>query len=307
MEMQLIKDGLHNWLERHPKLVPGHFSFNGSKRLVCGGFRILTHSSRILPDLIIPGFHKTASTSLYYYLIQHPNIGKAEYKEIEYFSYSYWRGEKWYRSHFPTRFTKNKFEKKFKQKYFSIDGSPGYSIHSLVPERIQKLIPNAKLIFILRNPIDRAYSDYQYQFREGWEHTPSFEEAIEQDGKRYDNSVKNYKNDSVRAYNLFQKIDTPYLSVSKYVNYLENWFNYFPKENFLILLTEELESNPDQTFEKIFKFLDIPSFKISNLSKQNVGSYSHMSHKTRESLITLFKPYNERLEKLLNRKFNWDI
>lgn len=304
--MQLIRDGLHNWLVRHPKLIPENFSYAGTKRIVGGGFRILTSSSRILPELIIPGFHKTASTSLYYYLIQHPNIGKAEYKEIEFFSYSYWRGMKWYRSHFPTKFTKNKFEKTNKQKYFTLDGSPGYSIHPLVPKRIQELIPNAKIIFILRNPIDRAYSDYQYQFKEGWEHTTTFEEAISQDQERYDDSIKKYEDNLVRAYNLYELINTPYLSVSKYVNYLEKWFNYFPKENFLILSTEELQSNPVHTFNQIFNFLQLPNFKILNLEKQNVGSYNKMNSKTRESLIEFFKPYNEKLEKLLNQKFHWE-
>ena len=83
------RNKIRKWLLLHPKINP----FNNL-------FRMYSSSSRLLPDVMIVGFHKTATTSLHNYLIQHPNILKPTRKEIGYFSVLFWRGEMWYKSHF---------------------------------------------------------------------------------------------------------------------------------------------------------------------------------------------------------------
>ena len=79
-----FRDSSRNWLINHPRMNPYNFSLVGT-------FRTLTIPLRTLPDFLIIGFHKTATTSLYDYLIQHPNIGSATHKELHYFDTYFWR------------------------------------------------------------------------------------------------------------------------------------------------------------------------------------------------------------------------
>ena len=88
-----------------------------------------------------------------------------------------------------------------------------------------------------------------------------------------------------------------------YVEQLERWFKIFPKENFFICKTEDLNSH---TLMNIFKFLDLPKYDIENITSSNIGKYDKMDDSTREKLIEFFSSYNSKLSRLLNMDFNWN-
>jgi len=288
------------WLHRH-KLAHQIY-----KKILYGLFQrhfyYLTGPIRVLPDFIIIGCQKCATTSLYDYLVQHPSILSAAQKEIHYFDSNYNIGITWYKSFFPTVFSKN-MQKLYKRKFVTGEASPMYIFNSIVPKRMSKVLPHVKLIAILRNPIDRAYSHYNMQVKNGYE-TLSFEEAINSEEKRISGErEREEQNENYVGINLR---DYSYLSRGLYVNQLKSWMNYFPKNQFLILSTEDLEDNPNLIVNQIFEFLEIPPYKIHNLQKLNVGEYKSMNTSTRMKLIDYFKPYNEQLNRLLNRNFDWD-
>ena len=106
---------------------------------------------RMLPDFVIIGAQKSGTSSLYDFVVQHPAILPAAKKELHYFSLGYKKGEYWYRLRFPIRAS---------QKLLSGEASPIYLFYPMVPGRMKKLLPDVKLIVILRNPVDRAYSHY---------------------------------------------------------------------------------------------------------------------------------------------------
>ena len=129
---------------------------------------------RMLPDFVIIGAQKSGTTSLDEFVYQHPAILPAAKGVHCYFALHYKKGEDWYRLRFPIRAS---------QKFLSGEGSPIYLFYPWVPGRMKKLLPDVKLIVILRNPVDRAYSHYHHTKRKKRE-TLSFEEATNSEEER---------------------------------------------------------------------------------------------------------------------------
>ena len=156
------------WLLAHPDFNPYRFSLKRA-------YRIMTNQIRVLPDFVVIGSTKSGTTSLHYYLIQHPNI--ISERNVHFFEYMQTNSIEWYRAHFPTKAYKN-FKKIIrKEKLIVGEQTATYIFHPLIPKRVHATIPNAKLIVVLRNPVDRAFSNYQHQVREGIEKR-TFEDAI---------------------------------------------------------------------------------------------------------------------------------
>ena len=292
--MGYFRNKARNWLIRHPRL---RAFYRQSE------FRMLTSHLRVLPDFVIIGAQKSGTTSLYDFVIKHPAIAPASEKEPRYFSTQHKFGELWYRSNFPTKLSRYYFTKRTNHKLLSGEATTSYLFHPMASSRMKKVLPDVKLIVILRNPVDRAYSNYHYSVRHNKE-TLSFEEGIELEEKRCakerERLIKDPDSITVHYH------DNSYLAKGVYVDQLEEWFRHYDKEQFLILNTEDFRENPQQTLDQVFDFLGVASFRAENLRNLNIGNYKEMNTDTRKFLIEYFKPHNERLSKLLQRSFNWD-
>ena len=195
------------------------------------------------------------------------------------------------------------FTKKTNQKLLSGEASPNYLFVPIVPCRMKKILPDVKLIVILRNPVDRAYSDYQHAVRANRE-TLSFEKAIELEEERCaDEREQNIKDPECLADNYHSY---SYLARDLYADQMERWFQYYNRDQFLVLTTEDFAKNPQQTLNQFFDFVDVYPFQVGNLTNLQVGNYKNMDKSTRKLLIEYFKPCNKRLSKLLRRSFDWD-
>jgi len=258
----------------------------------------ITSPIRVLPDFIVIGVGRGGTTSLYHYLGQHPCIAKSAYDELGFFDTNYELGLNWYRSMFPTKLTKRSIEKKH-GKFLSYEVTPSYIRRPWVAERISKILPNIKLIAILRNPIDKTYSHYNMSVTEGSQKL-SFEDAIKEDMQKLESNVLQ-ENEYFHV-----SVENSYLARGFYAEQLQMWFNLFPKERLYIISTEDLSSKTNETLNSIFDFLQLPHYKISDLDRQRVGKYPLMNPETRRLLIDYFKPHNEKLYLLLGKRFNWD-
>ena len=246
---------------------------------------------------------KSGTSSLYNFVIQHPAIAPASKKEIEYFSTLPQGGKWWYQSNFPTKLSRYYFYKKTNQKLFSGEATPMYLFHPLVPSRMKEILPDVKLIVILRNPIDRAYSHYNHSLRTNNE-SLSFEKAIEiEEGRLTGEREQLIKNPYFvpKHYRSHS-----YLARGVYADQLEDWFRYYDRKQFLILSTEDFYQNSQQILDQVFDFLGVIPFQAESLTNQNIGNYKKMNKNTRKFLIEYFKPHNERLFNLLQRSFDWD-
>ena len=292
----MLKNCIKNLLRKYPNAYAGRLN----KRSL---FRSLTSNSRILPDFVIIGESKCGTTSLYNYMIQHPAIKPALTKEINFFNWSYDNPQNWYNAHFPTKFKKKFSKNVFKKPFLTGEATPLYLFNSQVPKRMFKIIPNVKIIIVLRNPIDRAYSHYHdLGVRLGGEKR-TFGDAIRSELK-----ILEEKNYVITDYDgnftdrLYQ-----YVVRGIYLDHLKIWMDVYPVKQFLILKTEELEKNPSEILDSVFKFLSIPDYdKINFEKKHNVSKYEPMNEQSRKMLKEFFKPHNKNLYKFLKQDFEWD-
>ena len=246
--MGYLKDKAKKYLYQHPHL---HAVYRQNK------FRIITSYLRGLPDFVIIGAQKAGTTSLYNFITHHPSIAPAHQKELHYFSIQYNFGELWYRSNFPTNLSRH--YKKTKQKLLSGEASPTYHFYPMVPFRMKDILPDVKLIMILRNPVDRAYSQYHDSVRMNLE-TLSFEKAIEMEEERCAGERERMIRDPCFVPKHYRCHS--YLARGIYAAQLEDWFKYYGREQFLILTTDDFHKNLQQTMDQVFDFLAVSSFPV---------------------------------------------
>jgi hypothetical protein len=189
-----------------------------------------------LPNLIGCGAGKSGTTSLYYYLSQHPQIYMAAAKEIHFFSRHFHKGVPWYESHFPTGLD------------VPVVGefSTSYMLDTAVPERIAALIPNANLLFIFRNPVERAYSNYWFSISIG---TQDREQSF---------------SDAIRTADGHKK----YIASGCYYQHLAQFLRFFSPQQIFVMITEEFKRSPIQQMALCYDFLGVDSTFRPDINQQ---------------------------------------
>jgi len=275
---------IRNFLILHPRLNPFL-----QTRMGIG--RRLTAFLRKDPNFMIIGAGKCGTTTLHRWLSEHPKIKSAFFKEIHYFDSYSTCGLDWYRAHFP-----------LKSKFFTLDATANYLDHPAVPLRIKKVYPTMKFIIILRDPIERAFSHYNHTKRNGDEQL-SFTEAIEKEDERLSGEIEKISEDPLYQGTNYNKYS--YLYEGLYYEQFKLWFEHFDRDQFLILEFKKTFSNPKEALNKIYEFLGLEPYYDIDYSKYNVGKYEKINLVDNEKLLNFFKPYNEKLVKLLGPEFNF--
>jgi hypothetical protein len=274
-------------------------SFRRDLRL---GFRYLTSPFRVLPDFVIIGAKKCATTTLYSYLTQHPAIAPAFRKEIYYFNACWEKGRAWYRAFFPSVLEREAARRIARRPFLTGEATPDYLFHHHSPRRLAATIPSARLIAILRDPVDRAYSFYHHNLRAGLE-TLSFEEAVDREDERL--AGERAKLEADEAYFSFAHEHHSYLTRGIYADQLEHWGEFFPRSQLLVLSTSRLTERPAETLRKALDFLELPYREPRAFEKLNAVPYAPMSADTRARLQGFFAPHNRRLYDFLGEDLGW--
>ena len=264
-------------------------------------FKGLFHSK---PDFLIIGGEKCGTTSLYEYLIKHPHVLPAKGKEVYYFDYKFQNGFGWYKTFFPKILTKKFIGLIKNKKILSGEATPRYLNHPHSPKRILKLLPNVKLIILLRNPIDRAFSHYNMETDQGKE-TLSFKDSIEHEDERiipeYE-KMKQNENYYGRKYYWYSHVEA-----GIYIKYLKRWIEMFPKNQILIVKSEDLFENTSITYNKVLDFLGLSYHELSGYKKFKERQYAEkLDPDLRKKLSSFFQPHNEELYEFLKKDFAWE-
>lgn len=262
-----------------------------------------TSSIRSSPSFIIVGGQRCGTNSLYEYLVAHPRIGRAlPIQEVHYFDLHFDKGLRWYRGHFPIRGGLRSAGRSGTPPITG-ESSPYYMFHPLAPRRIAETLPDAKIFVLLRNPIDRAYSHFQHERARGVE-TFSFEEAISREEDRLAGEVERMCSDP--GYQSFNHQHFSYLARGRYIEQLETLFSLFPREQILVLLSEQLFSDPAGTHSAALRFLGIPPQSLPGYARHNPGRYTDLDKKLRGRLSDYFAESNDRLYRTLDTDFRWE-
>lgn len=201
-----------------------------------------------LPNTYIIGVQKAGTTSLHYWLSQHPDIyGPNEYKDVDYFA-----------NPEIADMAKERLVKDFVHhngESIVFQSHVNYIFYAKALDRIKTLTPEAKLIVVLRNPIDRAISAFRYFRKMGQEPRPAEKALL-------------YKPKEKMSYSK-QNNDFTYLEHGMYGQQLEKVYEIFDQEKVLILQFKELKNKPNELIQKVFKFLNIEETFIPNFQKKN--------------------------------------
>ena len=257
-------------------------------------YRRQTAYWRTLPDFLIVGAQKSGTSTLYHLLSQHPQVKAALRKEVHFFDNQFEKGEIWYRAHFPYETSGN---------FITGEASPYYLFHPRTPERIARLLPQARLIFVLRDPVDRAYSHYHHNRRRGREPL-SFEKAIAKEEERIDGEGERMLNDATYRSPTHQYYS--YLRRGHYEKQLSNYREHFQERQMLVLKSELFFEDTATVWSRILDFLDLTAVALPEDTAYHVGSYSDLSENLRVRLQEHFASYNRRLAAEWGKEFKWD-
>jgi hypothetical protein len=248
--------------------------------------------ARALPGAMIIGAMKSGTSSLHYYLTQHPQVIPPLRKEVHYFDLNFDRGEPWYRANFG----------RAGQGGVNIDSSPYYLFHPQVPQRAHDLLPDARLIVLLRDPVRRAYSHYWHERDKGREPL-SFEDAIAAEPDRIGRDHERLARGEIGRSDAHQYFS--YLARSRYAEQIERWLRVYPREQLLVLRFEDLAKDPLPVLNRALGCLGLPALQGAKLEPRNTRKYPPVEIATAERLRQYFAPHNAALEALLGERMPW--
>lgn len=236
-------------------------------------------------DFIIMGTQKGGTTALSLNISKHPDIyidnnPDPTISEVHFFDINWKKGIEWY---------KKKFD--YSRKMIG-EKTPELMYLDCTFPLIQLVNPYVKIILILRNPIERAYSAWKHTSKYG--ETRSFEDAI-----KYE---IDYKLDENKT---FHTSMTHYLQRGLYYKQIINILKWFSKDNLLILINEEVLKDMNKEYNKVYFFLNLPEFIGKYKLEYVSNNKSKINKDTYNSLISFFKEDIELLEKLIGHKTGW--
>lgn len=246
------------------------------------------------PDFMVIGAMKAGTSTLYKCICQHPKIQRAKVKELHFFETDKYKtlGLKWYESQF----------QKLKSDEITGEGTVGYIYYPMVPKLVKKHYPKTKLILILRNPANRAYSHYQHRVR-NMQEKRKFEEIV-MPILTGDSSINlSWSKQKSASLSTGENI----LRRGVYIKQVENWLKYFDRSQLHIVIFEDFIKNPQKCMKGIYKFLGVNYFDGFNSASHNTYSYSKIKPVTRKFLVDFYKPFNKKLEAFLGRSLHWNF
>ena len=243
------------------------------------------HFKKKAPDFIIIGVGKSGTTSLYRYLGKHPQILLPNKKELRFFDRNFERGYQWYLAQFPSICDRSDL--------LTGEASPSYFFKPHAAQRLYDFAPETKIIVMLRNPVDRSISGYYQNQKLGIKHE-TLEATIEREIE-----IINQKSEAELAYG------GSILGESLYYYKLKRWMKIFPRNQFLIINSQDFFSHPAKFMAETFQFLDLPVVDRDKYQKHNVGSYPQVTSEVKQQLKDFFVPHNQKLAEFLNTNFSW--
>ena len=278
-------------------------------------------SEYIKPGFMIIGAQKAGTTALYKYLSKHPCVLTAKHKELNFFSCEskFNRGVDYYHSLFP-------LAEPDQSGVITFDDSPDYFVKPGASKRIFEYNPNIKLIAILRDPVERAFSAWNmykkyYKKDESWFHNwmtrcddrYDKSKSVQRDLKRFVSfgyaireELEAIQQDKKK--DMFASIEAPLLLHGQYAEQAERFLNLFDKDQLLILENRSFGADTAGLLRNIENFLNLTGhdWESEDLSPVLKGEYEdEISAETRSLLREYYKPFNEKLFELLGESYDW--
>lgn len=299
--------GVHGTIARAKRLVMDL----GSEVFRVVGW--LTGSWRPMPDFLLIGTKRGGTTSFYYDLLKLPQVlpmfPSAKYlpkanetKGVHFFDTYYTRGLRWYRSYMPTTWARGRAEARLGKRVVVGEASPYYLFHPLAAARAYGALPNAKILLLLRDPVDRTYSHWKER-RRGNAEPLDFAAALDAEESRLAGEEQKILADP--RYVSYPHEQQSYLTQSFYARSLRRWVDLYGMENILVLASEEYYADQPGTVARAARFLGLDATEPTSGGHMNAAPGESMDPTLRADLRRLFADDVAELERVIGRTLPW--
>jgi hypothetical protein len=267
------------------------------KRVVHAGSRTvgrLSAGARMLPSFLIAGGQRCGTTSMYRALAAHPAVIKAVlHKGVHYFDVGYRHGFAWYRGHFPLRSTGERVSAAVGARAQTFESSPYYMYHPLAAERIAAALPDVRLVVLVRDPVERAYSQHAHEVARGFETERDFATALALEESRLAGEERRLRDDP--GYHSHSHQHHAYRERGRHVEHLERLAAVFGRDRIHVVDSERFFAEPAPVYDGVLDFLGLPRLGHPAFERHNARPRSPLPAPLRAELTGYFAPYDDRL------------
>ena len=262
----------------------------------------ITASARMRPAFLIVGAQRCGTTSMYKTLAQHPLVLPAVlHKGAHYFDTGYGHGPSWYRGHFPLQATARRA---------AVDGrlpitgesSPYYMFHPLAGERIRTDLPDVRLLVLLRDPVERAYSAHTHETARGYETEP-FARALDLEPTRLAGEAERLVADP--TYQSHSHQHHAYVTRGRYAEQLERLEKLFGRDRIHVVDSQRFFTDPEPVFAGVVDFLGLGAASGIRFEQHNARPRSPMPDALRTRLEDRFAESDAALGRWLGAAPSW--
>ncbi len=262
-----------------------------------------TASARMKPNFLICGAQRCGTTSMYRALIQHPSVvGPNLHKGVHYFDVNYGRGISWYQAHFQLRASAARLARRTGHETVTFESSPYYLFHPLAAERIARDLPGIRVIVLLRDPVERAYSGHAHELARGYETEP-FERALELEDERLAGEAEKIL--ACPLYNSFSLQHHSYLHRGRYLEQLSRLEKLIGRDRIHVVDSDHFFSDPQPAWHQVSDFLGLSGDTMPKFEKHNARPRAPMPESLRQRLNDGFSTDDEGLAEWLGHAPSW--
>jgi len=263
----------------------------------------LTRRARMLPGFLFVGAQRGGTTSMYRTLTQHPAILKAVlHKGVHYFDTGYGHGMGWYQGHFPLRARAALARRATGEVPLTFESSPYYMFHPLAAERISRDLPGVRLLVLVRDPVERAYSAHAHELARGYESEP-FERALELEDERLAGEAERIISEP--GYLSHSHQHHAYLTRGLYADQLERLGQLVGRDRVHVVDSGRFFTDPEPVYDGVLDFLGLRQHGYPVFERHNARPRSPMPETLRATLNDHFLAPDERLAGWLSQPPSW--
>lgn len=255
---------------------------------------------RMAPDFLVVGAQRAGTTTLFRVLSEHPQIVRpTTSKGIGYFDDFHINGQRWYRAHFPLRALARI---RTRGRALAFESSGYYLFHPLAPERIARELPGVKVVVMVRDPVDRAYSAHRHELRRGFE-TEDFQTALDLEPGRLAGEEDRMRADA--RYTSFEHRHHAYVGRSTYANQIQRYIEVLGAHRVLIVDADRFFTEPHAELTTLFNWLGVRPWLPTEVEQWNAQPREPMPDDLRARLENTFLESDSALEQLMGRVPSW--
>jgi hypothetical protein len=262
-----------------------------------------TASLRSTPDFLLVGAQRCGTTSLFRALLSHPHVLRANFlKGVNYFDVNADKGMSWYRAHLPLVATARRHAAPGQDHAQVFEASGYYMFHPHAPRRIVDELPDVKVVAMVRDPVERAFSAYKHEFARGFE-TETLERALDLEDARVVPELDRMLNDADYQSPIYRH--QAYRRRGQYAEQLQPFVEGLGRHRVHVVQSELFFTQPVEEYTRLLEFLDLPVVLPRSFDRYNPRPSAPMDASIAARLRQHFESHDAALEAFLHAPPSW--